>query len=395
MKNVGSNITVPEPFDVALVLADDPDYVERVRKMSGDAGSAVEAAPGPFERVAKRAPLLDLVAGVIVWCRRIAPSSGDGLRSLVALFVLLLFLVFVQNASLIRLNVARNRLVVRIPFGPSGNLRKKFMGVKREVRKRLPELGGYLAPSHGPTRHARSRYFSFLALSCGMSARAIAEHWLALTLAWSGGNAPRSGAAEWDAYCEWQPKGKAEELAPTDVRRILRDQRERIAAAEKYSGPPAASDSGPSVALDEPPSHGVVTFTVGLDDVDQKFVTALALAKEHQPRLLGHRAPSRGPARTARAAYFVYRSLSANEGPTAIVGHWRDDRIVAWSSGKPPAKHTPERRPFREWVKRSRKPEDLEPTKVGTGLRAWRAHNAAVERANLLTPDVGGGGEVS
>lgn len=399
MKKVESSFAVPDPFDVALVLARDPHYIVRVERTSGDAGDAADAALGPLEHVAKRAPLVDLLAGLIVWCRGIAPKlpAEEVLGRLTALFVLLLLLIFVQSAASIELDVARNRLVVKIPFGPSDDLRKKFGRAKREAKALLPQLRGHRAPSRGPARHARSRYLAVRALSRRMSAPALAEHWYALTSAWSKGSSPRGDAQEWDAFREWQPKGEPEKLDLRNLRRALRGQRERLAAAEQSSVRPD-SDAEPSITLDEPPGRGVATFTVGSDDFGDLFREALDLAKAHQRRLLGYRAPSRGRARPARSTYHAYRHLAWNEGPTTIATAWHMKHTTAWFERTRPEKGAPEGLAYREWKTKRRKLEPLEllePTQVAAGLRAWRAHNAALERANRLTPDVGGGGSVS
>ncbi len=62
MKKVRSNSPVPDLYHVAILLAHDAKYVERVRRMSG---GAADAALGPLEHVAERAPLLDLLASLI------------------------------------------------------------------------------------------------------------------------------------------------------------------------------------------------------------------------------------------------------------------------------------------------------------------------------------------
>ncbi len=231
-------------YDVALLLASDPDFARRVEQLSEAGTDPSESPDSKLERISKRAWPVYMFARVIVWCERIAPKlpveKAAGLLWLLCMLVLLYVVTRRVSEPTIEQDAESNRLIVKIPIGPDDDVGEQFKLARRLAREQQPRLLGYRAAPRGPARNERSKYFLYLALSKEMRAPAIIDHWQKFTTSWSEGIVPRESAPEAAAYREWLVEsGEPEGLEPTNVNAALRSLRAHHEAVERAYKLPA------------------------------------------------------------------------------------------------------------------------------------------------------------
>jgi hypothetical protein len=222
MKNEVRQVRIPGPYGVARLVANDSYFQHSVIRLNTEHDVPATALDARVDRLANKAPLVERLAGCMVYCERVLPKLPIErmAATLWMSFVMLLLLIVVERA--------RNEITTTIKTGIDDDVRSQFKLAERLALAQQRELRGYRAPSRGPARNARSTYFAYLEVLHGMKPAAVRDQWLELTSSWLAGAVPQTSSPEWDAYIEWQAVSRQPEvLEETNIRVTLRAWRAR------------------------------------------------------------------------------------------------------------------------------------------------------------------------